>query len=80
MIQHERNELIYFTYHLFEPFERMLSVVSSRQGGVSAKPYDSLNLALSVGDDPAAVMANRGLLCEAIGIELDAMTVAQLVQ
>jgi polyphenol oxidase len=80
MIRHEQNELVYFTYQLFEPFEPMLSVVSSRQGGVSAKPYDSLNLALSVGDDPTAVMTNRKLLCEAIGVELDAMTVAQLVQ
>jgi polyphenol oxidase len=80
MIRHERNELVYFSYHLFEPFERMLSVVSSRQGGVSAKPYDTLNLALSVGDDPAAVMTNRGLLCEAIGVEVDSMTIAQLVQ
>jgi polyphenol oxidase len=47
---------------------------------VSAKPYDSLNLAFSVSDDSAAVMTNRGLLCEAIGVELDSMTVAQLVQ
>ena len=80
MIRHERNDLVHFSYCLFEPFEQMLSVVSSRQGGVSAKPYDSLNLALSVGDDPAAVIANRERLCEAIGVELDAMTVAQLVQ
>jgi polyphenol oxidase len=80
MIRHELNELVYFSYHLFEPFERMLSVVSSRQVGMSAKPYDSLNLALSVGDNPAAVMTNRGLLCEAIGVEVDSMTVAQLRQ
>lgn len=33
-----------------------------RAGGVSAAPYDSLNLALHVGDDPAAVMQNRSLL------------------
>src|SRR5947209_8601416 len=80
MIRHERNELVHFSYRLFEPFAQMLSAVSSRQGGVSAKPYDSLNLALSVGDDPATVMANRERLCEAIGVDLDAMTVAQLVQ
>jgi copper oxidase (laccase) domain-containing protein len=66
MIRHEQNELVYFSYHLFEPCERMLSVVSSRQGGVSAQPYDSLNRAFNVGDDPAAVMTNRVLLCEAI--------------
>jgi polyphenol oxidase len=80
MIRLEQDELVHFSYRLFKPFERMLSVVSSRQGGVSAKPYDSLNLALSVGDDPTAVMANRERLCQAIGVELDTMTVAQLVQ
>lgn len=30
-----------------------------RPGGVSAAPYDSLNLGLHVGDDPAAVTENR---------------------
>ncbi len=30
-----------------------------RQGGVSASPWDSLNLAMHVGDDPAAVVENR---------------------
>lgn len=33
-----------------------------RAGGVSVAPYDSFNLALHVGDDPAAVMHNRSLL------------------
>ena len=33
-----------------------------RQGGVSQTPYDSLNLATHVGDDPKAVQQNRILL------------------
>lgn len=33
-----------------------------RTGGVSVAPYDSFNLALHVGDDPAVVMQNRSLL------------------
>ena len=80
MIRHEQNNIVYFSYNLFTPFKSMSSAVSSRSGGVSSKPYASLNLALSVGDDPASVMTNRRLLCNAIGIELDAMTVAQLIQ
>ena len=32
---------------------------SSRVGGVSQVPYDSLNLGLHVGDDPTAVLENR---------------------
>lgn len=33
---------------------------TTRTGGVSTKPFDSLNLGLHVGDDPAAVAENRG--------------------
>jgi polyphenol oxidase len=80
MIRHEQGELAYFSYPLFEPFEQILCVVSSKKGGVSAQPFDSLNLALSVGDDPVAVMTNRERLCKTIGVEVDAMTIAQLVQ
>lgn len=35
------------------------SVMSCRAGGVSAAPFDSLNLGLAVGDDPTHVAANR---------------------
>lgn len=41
---------------------------SSRAGGVSRPPYDSLNLGLGVGDDPNAVAANRAALAEACGL------------
>lgn len=40
---------------------------TTRTGGVSAAPYDSLNLGDHVGDDPAYVAANRVILQEAIG-------------
>jgi copper oxidase (laccase) domain-containing protein len=39
---------------------------SDRHGGVSEKPYGSLNLADHVGDDPAAVLRNRGLAASSI--------------
>src|SRR5690242_12324152 len=80
MIRYEQGGLVYFSYPIFTSYERILSVVSSRQGGVSAQPYDTLNLALSVGDSAEDVMANRDLLCKAIGVDGDAMTIAQLVQ
>ena len=35
---------------------------TTRSGGRSAAPYESFNLGDHVGDDPAAVAANRGLL------------------
>ncbi|MDD3718602.1 MAG: peptidoglycan editing factor PgeF [Actinomycetota bacterium] len=41
-------------------------VFTSRAGGVSPAPFDSLNLAFHTGDDPANVTANRALVAEAI--------------
>lgn len=75
MIRHEQGELVYFSYSIFTPYQQIVSDVSSRKGGVSAQPFNLLHLALSVGDDPEAVMTNRERLCQMIGIEVDAMTI-----
>ncbi|MFF7649751.1 peptidoglycan editing factor PgeF [Streptomyces sp. NPDC007983] len=42
---------------------------TDRWGGVSAAPYDELNLGGAVGDDPQAVTANRELAAKALGLE-----------
>jgi len=44
------------------------TLFTSRAGGVSTAPFDSLNLALHVGDEPSSVTNNRKLLAEKIGI------------
>lgn len=41
---------------------------TGRVGGVSAAPYDTLNLGGAVGDDPAAVAENRRLTARACGL------------
>jgi len=43
------------------------ALMTTRAGGVSAPPFDSLNLGERVGDDPAAVAANRARFAAAIG-------------
>jgi YfiH family protein len=43
------------------------AVVTARCGGVSSGVYASLNLSLSVGDDPAAVLENRRRLAAGFG-------------
>jgi YfiH family protein len=43
-------------------------VTTTRVGGVSAPPFDTFNLGDHVGDDPAAVAANRKRLAKAIGL------------
>ena len=43
-------------------------MTTTRAGGVSAPPYATFNLGDHVGDDPAAVAANRKRLASAIGL------------
>lgn len=47
--------------------------VSTRRGGVSAPPFDTLNVGLHVGDSPDAVLENRRRFCGALGVELDSL-------
>ncbi|WMD08193.1 peptidoglycan editing factor PgeF [Streptomyces sp. FXY-T5] len=44
---------------------------TDRWGGVSAAPYEELNLGGAVGDDPDAVRANRDLAAKSLGVEPD---------
>ncbi|MFF7542393.1 peptidoglycan editing factor PgeF [Streptomyces canus] len=42
---------------------------TDRWGGVSAAPYEELNLGGAVGDDPEAVAANRELAAKSLGLD-----------
>jgi polyphenol oxidase len=72
------NPTVPLAYFSFSD-DRHVAAVSTRAGGVSAAPYDSLNLSFSVGDEPMAVVENRRLLCRAIDEPLDALTCAHQV-
>lgn len=50
---------------------RIRRVTTTRAGGMSARPFDSFNLGDHVGDDPAAVAANRDRLAAALGLPPD---------
>jgi polyphenol oxidase len=45
------------------------AAVTARDGGVSSGPYATLNLSLTVGDDPARVLENRRRLAAALGAD-----------
>ena len=45
---------------------RVGALMSTREGGVSRAPYDTLNLGRSVGDDSAAVAENRSRFTAAL--------------
>jgi YfiH family protein len=44
---------------------------TDRWGGVSAVPYEELNLGGAVGDDPAAVLGNRERAAKSLGLDTD---------
>ncbi len=44
---------------------------TTRAGGVSDGPYESLNLTTGTGDEPARVAENRRIACEALALDVD---------
>jgi polyphenol oxidase len=61
--------------HLGDP-DDVVACVTGREGGVSRPPWDSLNLAFHVGDDPVAVRENRRRACAVLDLDPDRLTVA----
>ena len=55
------------------------AAVTARSGGVSSGPYATLNLSLTVGDDPGCVRENRRRLAAAFGARLDDFVFARQV-
>ncbi len=49
----------YFQFPRLSELKGVVHGVFTRQGGVSAPPFESLNTSLGVGDDPQAVAVNR---------------------
>lgn len=51
---------------IFSPLSSVSAGVSTRHGGVSGAPYDTLNLGRHVGDDSSSVEENRRRFCAAL--------------
>ena len=45
------------------------ALMTTRQGGVSAAPFDTMNLGATAGDDPAHVVTTRKMLAQASGVQ-----------
>lgn len=74
MIPLELNGLVYYQFESLRA-QGLIQGVFTRLGGVSAPPWDSLNLGGTVGDDPVAVRENLDRLVGNLGYSVD-----QLVQ
>jgi hypothetical protein len=61
----QQNGLRYYTFEIFP--QNITQAVFTRQGGVSPRPWDSLNVGGSIGDDLAHVRENRIRSFKALG-------------
>ena len=69
---------LYGTFSVF-PGELVVHALSTRFGGVSKPPYDSMNLALHVGDDEADVVENRRRFLDRLGLDFGKLTTPEQV-
>jgi len=56
------------TFDIFKPFDELIHAFSTRIGGVSAPPFDTLNLGLHTPDNRENVQQNRQLFFDQLGI------------
>jgi YfiH family protein len=54
----QKGETVFYLSEAMESFSGIVAAVTTRHGGVSPKPFDSLNLSASVGDDPSNIREN----------------------
>jgi YfiH family protein len=55
-----------YRVRLFDGYPSLKHTILTRRGGVSWVPFHSLNLSISVGDDPHAVRHNAAAACRAV--------------
>ncbi len=73
-----KDGISYITFDLFQNHP-LIAAVSTRIGGVSEAPFDSLNMGLHVGDDPAAVQENRRRFFQVLGSDASRLICANQV-
>ena len=79
MIEKSVNSLPIWFFESLLKHENISHFVSGRMGGFSSPPYDSLNLAFHVEDDPKKVHKNRQLLASTLDISLNNFTFAKQI-
>jgi YfiH family protein len=79
MIEKKSNSLSVWFFENLLRYDGISHFVSTRLGGHSSPPYDSLNLSFNVGDDPEKVLKNRKLLAGTLGVSLTNLTTAKQI-
>jgi len=75
----KKGDLEYFVIPAFEKTGLVRHGFSTRRGGVSPKPYDSLNLGFKKEDDRERVLQNYALFCDALNIDFNDLVASDQV-
>lgn len=68
------NDLVYYKFSIFDQYDHELKhLISTRIGGKSLPPYESLNVGLHVGDRKEDVINNRDRICKKLGYSIDSL-------
>ena len=73
---HEQNGLVWLTS---DALAGVRHGFSTRRGGVSASPWDTLNLGVGRGDDDACVQENYRRFCAVIGVDAEKCVLSKQV-
>lgn len=75
----QHGSLQYYTIPSFDADGTVVHGFTARHGGISGVPYQGLNLAFHVGDDPDKVRANREAVATALGFSPEKLVTADQV-
>ncbi len=79
MIKRKSHSVTLWFFESLLGYGEIKHFISSRRGGSSCRPWDSLNLSFNTLDDAKAVLDNRQHLSEALEIPLTSITTAKQV-
>ena len=69
---HSKRDISYYTFSSLDDYN-LVHGVFMRHGGVSPKPWSSLNLATSVGDSRESVIENRRRITKCLSLQEDSI-------
>lgn len=70
----EINHVPFLAYSMLDDTGVVKHGFSTRLGGVSKKPCDTMNISITRGDDPEAVAENKRRIAGALGVRVEDMT------
>lgn len=76
MVEKESGGITYLQFPALEQMGMVKHAFSTRLGGVSQPPFDTLNFTTTRGDNPAHVMENFSRMAAALNVETDRMVLS----